>query len=271
MTLVETKRFEFKEDNLNRSLKDESLIEIKNLNVKFGENHVLKNITMPIKKNSITSIIGPSGCGKSTLIRTINRLTELDNATITGEILYNGFNILSQDTDVNELRTKIGMVFQTPNPFPKSIYENLTYGPKIHGVRSNKRLNNIVKEVLVKAALWNEVKDRLSCNALNLSGGQQQRLCIARTLSVNPEVLLLDEPCSALDPLSTAKIEDLLTELRDYLTIVIVTHNIQQAARISDYTAFMYLGELIEYGDTSKLFIDPVDKKTRDYINGLFG
>ncbi|WEU40636.1 MAG: phosphate ABC transporter ATP-binding protein PstB [Candidatus Odinarchaeum yellowstonii] len=269
MVLAENKQFEFKINNLNEL--EENLIEIKNLNVKFGENHVLKNVTMPIKRNRITAIIGPSGCGKSTLLRTINRLAELDNATITGEILYNGFNILRPDTDINLLRKKIGMVFQTPNPFPQSIYSNLTYGPKIHGIRQIKTLNNIVKDVLTKAALWNEVKDRLGCNALSLSGGQQQRLCIARSLSVNPELLLLDEPCSALDPISTAKIEDLLLELSNLLTIVIVTHNIQQATRISDYTAFMYLGELIEYGPTNELFINPKDKRTRDYISGVFG
>ncbi|MHA1409474.1 MAG: phosphate ABC transporter ATP-binding protein PstB [Candidatus Odinarchaeia archaeon] len=269
--IIKTKNTEI-ESTIKKEQKDvDNIIEIRNLNLWFGENHILKNISLGIKRNKITAIIGPSGCGKSTLIRTLNRLSELDNAKITGEIIYDSVNILDPRIDLTVLRKDIGMVFQKPNPFPKSIFENIAYGPKIHGVRSPKRFNRIVRNALEKAALWDEVKDRLKDNALDLSGGQQKRLCIARALAVEPEVLLLDEPCSALDPISTAKIEDLMFELKKDMTIIIVTHNMQQAARVSDYTAFLYLGELIEYGKTSKIFENPKQEKTKEYISGKFG
>ncbi|WEU40333.1 MAG: phosphate ABC transporter ATP-binding protein PstB [Candidatus Odinarchaeum yellowstonii] len=248
-----------------------SVISVRNLNLWFGSAHVLKSINLEIKKNRITAIIGPSGCGKTTLIRTFNRMCDLDNARVEGEIIFDGRNIIGDDVDVVELRRRIGMVFQKPNPFPKSIFANVAYGPLIHGVRSRSKLYKIVQESLERAALWDEVKDRLKDNALSLSGGQQQRLCIARSLAVNPEVLLMDEPCSALDPISTAKIEDLMLDLKEYLTIIIVTHNMQQAARVSDYAAFLYLGELIEFGPTSLIFERPRDERTKAYITGRFG
>ncbi len=248
-----------------------SVISVRNLNLWFGSTHVLKSINLEIKRNRITAIIGPSGCGKTTLIRTFNRMCDLDNARVEGEILFDGYNIIGDDVDVVELRRRIGMVFQKPNPFPKSIFENVAYGPLIHGVRSKSKLYRIVQESLERAALWDEVKDRLKDNALSLSGGQQQRLCIARALAVNPEVLLMDEPCSALDPVSTAKIEDLMLDLKESLTIVIVTHNMQQAARVSDYTAFLYMGELVEFGPTSIIFERPREEKTKAYITGRFG
>jgi phosphate transport system ATP-binding protein len=272
--MVETVKIQkpnVKNEKKGAEIKTENVIEIKNLNLWFNDNHVLKNINLGIRENRITAIIGPSGCGKSTLIRTINRLSELDNAKISGEIIYDRKNVLDPKIDLISLRKDIGMVFQKPNPFPKSVYTNIAYGPKVHGIRRARTFNKIVETTLRKAALWDEVKDRLSENALDLSGGQQQRLCIARALAVEPNILLLDEPCSALDPISTAKIEDLMFELRDEITIVIVTHNMQQAARVSDYTAFLYLGELIEYGKTSKIFTNPSKKKTEEYITGRFG
>lgn len=248
-----------------------SVIVTRNLNLWFGQNHVLKSVNLEIKKNRITAIIGPSGCGKTTLIRTFNRMCDLDNARLDGELYFDGRNILSDGFDVVTLRRKIGMVFQKPNPFPKSIYDNVAYGPIIHGVRGRRKVYQLVQESLKKAALWDEVKDRLKENALGLSGGQQQRLCIARALAVDPEILLMDEPCSALDPLSTAKIEDLMNDLKESLSIVIVTHNMQQAARVSDYTAFMYLGELVEFGPTGRVFENPKEDKTKAYVMGRFG
>ncbi|MBS7269714.1 MAG: phosphate ABC transporter ATP-binding protein [Candidatus Freyarchaeota archaeon] len=246
-------------------------IEVKNLNLWFGKNHVLKNINLKILKNKVTAIIGPSGCGKTTLIRSFNRMVDLDGARVEGEVLLDGENIYDYGANVVAIREKVGMVFQKPNPFPMSIYDNVAYGPRIHGVNNNKELNKIVEDSLKMAALWDEVKDRLNVNAYELSGGQQQRLCIARALSINPEVLLMDEPCSALDPIATSKIEDLIWDLKEKITVVIVTHNMQQAARVSQYTAFMYLGELIEYDETEKIFENPSEERTRDYITGKFG
>jgi phosphate transport system ATP-binding protein len=249
----------------------ENIIEANKINLWFGQNHVLRDVTIPIKKNRITAIIGPSGCGKTTFIRIINRMSDLDHALVEGEVIFNGTNILSKNYDVIQLRTDIGMVFQKPNPFPKSIYDNIVFGPKINGIKDRKKLDKIVEEALKKAAIWDEVYDRLNLNALELSGGQQQRLCIARALAVNPKVMLYDEPCSALDPISTAKIEDLMFELKNDITQVIVTHNMQQAARVSDFTAFLLLGELIEFNKTSIIFEHPKNKKTREYISGKFG
>lgn len=247
-----------------------SAIVVENLNAYYGSNHALKDISMEIKRNRVTAIIGPSGCGKSTLIRCFNRLNDfIENFRMEGEILINGVNIYR--TDSVELRKRVGMVFQKPNPFPKSVYDNVAYGPRIHGVRDKTELDSIVEESLKEAALLDEVMDRLHENALTLSGGQQQRLCIARALAVNPEIILFDEPCSALDPLATAKIEDLIAELKKSYTVVIVTHNMQQAARVSDYTAFLYLGELVEYGSTKKLFEKPEKELTENYITGRFG
>lgn len=244
-------------------------IESKNLNLWYGENHALKDISIGINENQITALIGPSGCGKSTFIRCLNRMNDLvDIVRIEGEVLYNGVNIYDKDTDVVELRKNVGMVFQKPNPFPMSIYENIAYGPRIHGV---KNVDKIVEGSLKDAALWEEVSDRLDKPAMGLSGGQQQRLCIARTLAMKPDVILFDEPCSALDPLSTAKIEELMDELRGSYTQVIVTHNMQQAARVSDYTAYFLLGVLIECGETKEIFENPREKSTEDYITGRFG
>ena len=244
-------------------------IESKNLNLWYGENHALKDISIGIKEYQITALIGPSGCGKSTFIRCLNRMNDLvDIVRIEGEVLYNGVNIYDRETDVVELRKNVGMVFQKPNPFPMSIYDNIAYGPRIHGVRN---VDKIVEESLKDAALWDEVSDRLDKPAMGLSGGQQQRLCIARTLAMKPDVILFDEPCSALDPVSTAKIEELMDELRGSYTQVIVTHNMQQAARISDYTAYFLLGELIECGETKEIFENPREKSTEDYITGRFG
>jgi phosphate transport system ATP-binding protein len=237
---------------------------IENLSVHFGSNHVLVNVTFPIKANSITAIIGPSGCGKSTFIRCLDRMNDIiPSARVTGKIILDGVDIYDPSYEPYDLRKKVGMVFQKPNPFPKSIYENLAFGLRIHGIRN--------KEALNAAALWDEVKDRLHESAFSLSGGQQQRLCIARTLAIEPEVILFDEPCSALDPISTGKIEDLMVRLKEQYTIAIVTHNMQQAARISDYTGFLYLGKLIEYGETKKLFTAPQEKLTENYITGRFG
>jgi phosphate transport system ATP-binding protein len=248
----------------------DTAVQVKNLNAYYGSNRALKDITMDIRKNEVTAIIGPSGCGKSTLIRCFNRMNDfIDNFRIEGEILINGADIY--EADPVELRKRVGMVFQKPNPFPKSIYENIAYGPRIHGVNDRSMLDPIVEESLREAALYDEVKDRLHENALNLSGGQQQRLCIARALAVNPGIILFDEPCSALDPLATAKIEDLIAELKRSYTVVIVTHNMQQAARVSDFTAFLYLGELVEYDATKKLFERPDKELTERYITGRFG
>jgi len=246
--------------------------DVKGLNLWYGDNQALKDINMKIEKNKITAIIGPSGCGKSTFIKTLNRMIENVNGVKTsGEILYHGDDIFTNKLKVEELRTRVGMVFQKPNPFPKSIYENVVYGPKIHGIKDKKLLMEITEESLKGAALWDEVKDRLNENAYSLSGGQQQRLCIARSMAVNPEVILMDEPTSALDPVATMKIEELMEDLKKDYTVVIVTHNMQQAARISDKTAFFLSGELIEFDTTDKIFGSPKDQRTEDYITGRFG
>ena len=238
----------------------------------YGSHQALTDINIEIPEKSITALIGPSGCGKSTFLKTINRMNDLiPDVKITGEIKYKEQNIFAPNVDVNDLRREVGMVFQKPNPFPMSIYDNIAYGPRTHGVKNKAKLDDIVERSLRGAAIWDEVKDRLKKNALGLSGGQQQRLCIARALAIEPEVLLMDEPTSALDPISTLKIEELAEELKKKYTIIIVTHNMQQAVRISDRTAFFLLGELVEYGDTEKMFSDPVDKRTEDYITGRFG
>lgn len=244
----------------------------RNLNLWYGDNHALKDINLPIQENEVTAIIGPSGCGKSTYIKVLNRMIELvPSVRTTGEILYRGDNIFDKSYQVEELRKKVGMVFQKPNPFPKSIYENVAYGPKIHGVKNKKELDEIVETSLRGAAIWDEVKDRLHENAYGLSGGQQQRICLARCLAVSPDVILMDEPTSALDPISTLKVEELVQELKEKFSIIIVTHNMQQAARISDKTAFFLSGEVIEFDDTDKIFSTPKDKRTEDYITGRFG
>ena len=252
---------------------DESrAISVSNLNLFYTNFHALHSINLQVENGGVTALIGPSGCGKSTFLRTLNRMNDIiPGVRISGEISVNGHNIYAPSTDVVELRKKVGMVFQKSNPFPKSIYENIAFGPKIHGTNSKSELNEIVELSLKRADLWNEVKDRLSKSALDLSGGQQQRLCIARALAVSPEILLMDEPASALDPRSTIKIEDLIRELRGQYTIIIVTHNMQQAARVSDHTAFFYEGSLIEYGQTQQIFTNPVHKQTEDYVTGRFG
>jgi phosphate transport system ATP-binding protein len=251
---------------------NKTLITINKLNVFFGTNHVLKDVTFDIQCNSITAIIGPSGCGKSTFIRCLNRMNDIiPSARITGDIILDGLNIHDLSYEPYELRKKVGMVFQKPNPFPKSIFENLAFGLKIHGVKHKVEIEKRVVSALKAAALWDEVKDRLHESAFSLSGGQQQRLCIARCLAIEPEVILFDEPCSALDPISTARIEELAIELKKNYTIAIVTHNLQQAARISDYTGFLYLGELVEFGETKQLFTNPKEKLTEKYITGRFG
>jgi phosphate transport system ATP-binding protein len=238
----------------------------------FKDNHVLKGINISIQENAVTAVMGPSGCGKSTLIRTMNRMNDvISGCRVTGEVYVDGKNVYEDGTNVYDLRRRVGMVFQKPNPFPKSIYENIAFGPKIHKTAKGKKLDEIVENSLKGAALWDEVKDRLSDSAFSLSGGQQQRLCIARALAVEPEVILMDEPCSALDPASTSRIEVLMRELREKYTVIVVTHNLQQAARVSDFTAFLYVGELIEYGDTEKLFEDPQSELTEKYITGKFG
>ena len=248
------------------------VISVKKLCLWYGSHQALKDISIEIPKNSITALIGPSGCGKSTFLKTLNRMNDLvADVKISGSVKYNGTDIFDPSTDVNELRRQIGMVFQKPNPFPMSIYDNVAYGPRTHGIRNKAKLDDIVERSLIDAAIWDEVKDRLKKNALGLSGGQQQRLCIARALAVEPEVLLMDETTSALDPISTSKIEELAMQLKDKYTIVIVTHNMQQAVRISDNTAFFLLGELIEYGGTEHIFSQPEDKRTEDYITGRFG
>lgn len=248
-----------------------SKLSIKNLDLYYGDFHALKNVNLEIEENKITAFIGPSGCGKSTLLKSINRMNDLvEGCRIEGDILLDGRDIF-RDIDVNLLRKRVGMVFQKPNPFPMSIYDNIAFGPRTHGIRSKARLDDIVEKSLRDAAIWDECKDRLKKSALGMSGGQQQRLCIARALAVQPEVLLMDEPTSALDPISTSKIEDLAVELKKDYTIIMVTHNMQQAVRISDKTAFFLLGEVIEFGDTEQLFSMPKNKKTEDYITGRFG
>ena len=247
-------------------------IEVKDLNVYFDESHILKDINININKNMVTSLIGPSGCGKSTFIRTLNRMNDLiDTFKMDGSVLLDGNDIYDPKVDVVDLRKKVGMVFQKPNPFPKSIFDNVAYGLRIHGVSDKDFIEQRVEGSLKEAALWNEVKEKLDKSAMGLSGGQQQRLCIARTIAVEPEVILMDEPCSALDPISTTKIEDLIHKLKKEFTIIIVTHNMQQATRVSKYTAFFLHGEIVESGLTDKLFIEPEDKRTEDYITGRFG
>ena len=246
--------------------------EISNLDLYYGQLHALKDVELKIQERQITAFIGPSGCGKSTLLRTLNRMNDLvEGCRITGNVLLDGQDIYNGSLDTTMLRKRVGMVFQKPNPFPMSVYDNVAYGPRTHGIRGKAKLDDIVEQSLRNAAIWDELKDRLKKDALGLSGGQQQRLCIARALAVEPEVVLMDEPTSALDPISTSKIEDLCVTLREKYTIIIVTHNMQQAARISDNTAFFLLGEVIEYGDTEKLFSIPRDKRTEDYITGRFG
>ena len=250
----------------------ETKISTSDLNLYYGNNHALKNINLDIYENQITAFIGPSGCGKSTYLKTLNRMNDLvPNVTINGKVLIDGEDIYDPKVDTTLLRKKVGMVFQQPNPFPMSIYDNIAYGPRIHGIKGKAELDAIVEKSLRGAALWDEVKDRLKRSALGLSGGQQQRLCIARALAVEPEVLLMDEPTSALDPISTLKIEDLMGELKKNYTVVIVTHNMQQATRIADYTAFFLVGEVVEYAPTTDLFSHPREKKTEDYITGRFG
>ena len=250
-----------------------SIISVKNLNLWYNNtSQALKDVSIDIEENTITALIGPSGCGKSTFLKTLNRMNDLiPDVRIGGKVFYGNTDIFSRNVDVNSLRRDIGMVFQKPNPFPMSIYDNIAYGPRTHGIKNKVQLNEIVEESLRDAAIWDEVKDRLKKSALGLSGGQQQRLCIARALAVKPKVLLMDEPTSALDPISTSKIEDLAAELKNKYTIIIVTHNMQQAVRISDKTAFFLLGELVEYGNTEEIFSNPKDKRTEDYITGRFG
>ena len=245
--------------------------DIKNLHLHYGDFHALKGIDMQIPENKVTAFIGPSGCGKSTFLKTLNRMNDLvEGCKIDGTVLLDGKNVYG-DIEVNELRRRVGMVFQKPNPFPMSIYDNIAYGSRTHGIKAKSKLDEIVERSLKQAAIWNETKDRLKKSALGMSGGQQQRLCIARALAVEPEVLLMDEPTSALDPISTSKIEDLVWELKDKYTIIMVTHNMQQAARVSDKTAFFLLGEAVEFDDTQKIFSKPKDKRTEDYITGRFG
>jgi phosphate transport system ATP-binding protein len=247
-------------------------INISGLNLFYGSKQALKDITLDIHEKEVTAFIGPSGCGKSTFLRSLNRMNDLiDSVKVTGSVRIDDIDIYDKKIDVVQLRKRIGMVFQKSNPFPKSVYENVAYGAKVNGIRDKKKLDEIVEESLKRAAIWDEVKDRLTSSALGFSGGQQQRICIARCLAVNPDILLMDEPASALDPISTSKIEELISELKDNYTIVIVTHNMQQAARISDQTAFFYLGELIEYDKTRKMFTNPSNKKTEEYVTGRFG
>lgn len=247
-------------------------IQVRDLNLYYGQNHALHGVNMDIKENSVTALIGPSGCGKSTFLKCINRMNDLvDNVRIEGSIEIDGENIYAPSVDTTVLRKKVGMVFQQPNPFPMSIYDNIAYGPSVHGIKDKKILDQIVEESLQGAAIFNEVKDRLKKSAMGLSGGQQQRLCIARALAVQPEVLLMDEPTSALDPISTSKIEDLMEDLKKKYTVVVVTHNMQQAVRVSDDTAFFLVGDMVEFGDTKTIFSYPQDKRTEDYITGRFG
>jgi phosphate transport system ATP-binding protein len=256
----------------NNIIKKRGELNLKNVNVHYGDNHAIKDVSMNIKERHVTAFIGPSGCGKSTLLRCLNRMNdEIVGCKTTGIIYWGDIDILGKNVDPVPLRREIGMVFQKPNPFPKSIYDNIAYAPRIHGIREKKKLDRIVEESLKDAALIGEVGDRLGDSAMSLSGGQQQRLCIARTLAIEPEVILMDEPCSALDPIATAKIEDLINELKKNYTVIIVTHNMQQAARVSDYTGFFYLGELIEYGKTKQIFENPQEELTEKYMTGRFG
>lgn len=246
-------------------------VKVENLNLYYGENHALKDVNMDIQENAVTAFIGPSGCGKSTFLKTLNRMNDLvDGVRIDGKVLLDGEDIYEPGVDTTILRKKVGMVFQQPNPFPMSIYDNIAYGPRVHGIRDKKRLDQIVEESLRGAAIFDEVKDRLKKSAMGLSGGQQQRICIARALAVQPEVLLMDEPTSALDPISTAKIEELMEDLKKKYTVIVVTHNMQQATRVSDQTAFFLVGEMVEFGDTKQIFSYPQDKRTEDYITGRF-
>lgn len=247
-------------------------VKVENLNLYYGENHALKDVNMDIQENAVTAFIGPSGCGKSTFLKTLNRMNDLvDGVRIDGKVLLDGEDIYEPGVDTTILRKKVGMVFQQPNPFPMSIYDNIAYGPRVHGIRDKKRLDQVVEESLRGAAIFDEVKDRLKKSAMGLSGGQQQRICIARALAVQPEVLLMDEPTSALDPISTSKIEDLMEDLKKKYTVIVVTHNMQQATRVSDQTAFFLVGEMVEFGDTKQIFSYPQDKRTEDYITGRFG
>ena len=248
------------------------LVEVENLSLFYGAKQALRDISMNIPRKKVTAFIGPSGCGKSTLLRCFNRLNDLiDGCRVEGNVSINGKSIFDPDVDITDLRKRVGMVFQKSNPFPKSIYENVAYGARIAGINRKSVLDDLVEKNLKRAALWDEVNDRLNDSAMGLSGGQQQRLCIARAIAVEPDVLLMDEPCSALDPIATAKIEDLVTELKDKFTMVIVTHNMQQAARVSDYTAFMYIGDIVEFDTTEKIFLNPAKKHTEDYVSGKFG
>ena len=247
-------------------------VKVENLNLYYGENHALKDVNMDIQENAVTAFIGPSGCGKSTFLKTLNRMNDLvDGVRIDGKVLLDGEDIYDPSVDTTILRKKVGMVFQQPNPFPMSIYDNIAYGPRVHGIRDKKRLDQIVEESLRGAAIFDEVKDRLKKSAMGLSGGQQQRICIARALAVQPEVLLMDEPTSALDPISTSKIEDLMEDLKKKYTVIVVTHNMLQVTRVSDQTAFFLVGEMVEFGDTKEIFSYPQDKRTEDYITGRFG
>jgi len=249
-----------------------NIFKVDELNLYYGNKQALKNIKINIPERTITAIIGPSGCGKSTFLKCLDRMNDLiPTVKVTGNVSFRGKNIYDKDVDVVELRKNVGMVFQKPNPFPMSVFDNVAYGPRIHGIKDKARLKEIVEKSLKNSALWDELKDRQHESAMSLSGGQQQRLCIARCLAVEPEVILMDEPCSALDPIATSKIEDLMRKLKEKYTIVIVTHNMQQAARVSEYTAYFLMGELIEYGETKKIFENPIDKKTEDYITGRFG
>ncbi|MBI5149801.1 MAG: phosphate ABC transporter ATP-binding protein [Candidatus Omnitrophica bacterium] len=253
-------------------MEQEIIIQIKDANSFYGAKQILKNVTLNIPAQTVTALMGPSGCGKSTLIRCLNRMNDLvPRFRFEGNVLYKGIDLYGKDVDITDLRREIGMVFQKPNPFPKSIYENVAYGIRIQGIANREFIDGIVEESLKRAALWDEVKDRLHESALSLSGGQQQRICIARALAVKPHVILFDEPCSALDPIATAKIEELITDLKNNYTIIVVTHNTAQAARVSDFTAFLYLGDLIEYGPTAKIFTVPQDKRTEEYLTGKFG
>lgn len=253
-------------------MQQDVVIKIQNANAFYGAKQILKNISLNIPEKTVTALMGPSGCGKSTLIRCLNRMNDLiSNFRFAGKVLYKDIDLYAKDVDITDLRREIGMVFQKPNPFPKSIYENVAYGVRVQGLTNKEFIDGVVEESLKKAALWEEVKERLHESALSLSGGQQQRICIARALAVKPHVILFDEPCSALDPIATAKIEELITELKKHYTIVVVTHNTAQAARVSDFTAFLYLGDLIEFGPTAKLFTVPQDKRTEEYLTGKFG
>ena len=256
----------------NKHMADEVKMSVKNLDLYYGQKQALKKINMDIHRNAITALIGPSGCGKSTFLKTLNRMNDLiDNVRITGQVTLDGEEIFDKNMDVTMLRKRVGMVFQQPNPFPMSVYDNIAYGPRVHGIKNKAKLDEIVEESLRGAAIWDEVKDTLKKSALRLSGGQQQRICIARALATKPEVILMDEPTSALDPISTTKIEDLMEELKRQYTVVVVTHNMQQAVRVSEYTAFFLVGDMVEYGETKELFTYPKDKRTEDYITGRFG